>query len=111
MTGIRYSVRALFGWRVLENEGELEVGRWKLEVGESMKRESLTALLALCISMLACGQGTPVPATAPPDPSPEPPPPAVTSNQLTIAIEYAVPGLAEAYAATGVTYALAHHSL
>ncbi len=66
-----------------------------------MKRISL-AVIALLLAIIACGPAFP------PTPAPAPtstPQSAIPNPQFTIALEYAIPGLAEAYAATGVTYA------
>ncbi|MCO5188300.1 MAG: hypothetical protein M9918_08940 [Anaerolineae bacterium] len=63
-----------------------------------MRHRSFILLLFLLLT-LACGQGT-----VPPNPTPTPPTigprPAAP---FTIAVEYAIPGLAQAYAASGVT--------
>ena len=69
-----------------------------------MHRRKAIPLAILFTLALACGQATPT-ATPTAPPTQEPPPPDSDSDRLTISIEYGVPGLAGAYAPTGVTYA------
>ncbi len=77
-----------------------------------MKRTKRIALplLAIILATLACGAPTPSTSRSSPLASTatgEGASPTLqsTNPQFTISIEYAIPGLAEAYAATGVTYA------
>ncbi|MDI6769261.1 MAG: hypothetical protein QMD04_06255 [Anaerolineales bacterium] len=68
-----------------------------------MKR-ILLAAIALLLAIIACGRPTPPPPTLSPQPSTLSHLPSAI-RQFTISIEYAIPGVAEAYAPTGVTYA------
>ena len=67
-------------------------------------------LLFICLVLvIACGQ-TPVPGTPTTSQPGSDQPPSATLSQtqpstFTIALEYAIPGLASAYAPTGLTYA------
>ncbi|GAB4158951.1 MAG: hypothetical protein Fur0021_29360 [Candidatus Promineifilaceae bacterium] len=63
--------------------------------------------LMLILLVLACGQASPAPTAVPPSTTPVPAtvtPDAGSSFPFTIALEYGILGVAEAYAATGVTY-------
>ncbi|MGD1995755.1 MAG: hypothetical protein PVH62_03170 [Anaerolineae bacterium] len=74
-----------------------------------MRKPLVYAIVALGVSTLACGQAAP--ATSPPSTAGAPTATPVTAltrsggDKFVVAIEYAVPGLAEAYAPTGVRYA------
>ena len=61
-------------------------------------------LLAFIMPALACGQATPMPPPITPTPAP-PTPPSPNATPFTIALEYGILGVADAYAATGITYA------
>lgn len=73
-----------------------------------MRRRPLLGLVVLALAGLACG-GPAVPAATPAPTqdsstlTPDAPP--GEAVPFTIAIEYAIPGVAEAYASTGVSYA------
>lgn len=68
-----------------------------------MKRISL-AVTALLLAIIACGPAT-TPTSAPPSTDLPVTNTPTGSPQFTISIEYAIPGVAAAYAPTGVTYA------
>jgi hypothetical protein len=86
------------------------MGPRKADLRQQKLGRGVCIVSALALT-LACGQVTPGPArpgeATPTAPTPSPSPSRVPSatGQTVIAIEYAVPGLAEAYAPTGVTYA------
>ena len=73
-------------------------------------RYALCLVAVLLALTLACGQAKPAPSgspgvtPAPPAPAPATPPSLPERSAFVIAIEYGVPGLAAAYAPTGVTY-------
>jgi hypothetical protein len=84
--------------------GEAQATARSSKRGDSVKKAAPVAI-ALFLFTLACGQATPVSTPADVTATPSPTVPAPVASQLTIAVEYAVPGLAEAYAPTGVTCA------
>lgn len=70
-----------------------------------MKR-NLLPLVSLILVVLACGQTPGVMTPTPEQPQPTSQlSPDVSSPGFTIALEYAIPGLGEAYTPTGLTYA------
>lgn len=67
----------------------------------------LSLIILLILITLACGQATPAATPGPQPPTPTSQPPTATPQApfpFTIALEYGILGVAEAYAATGVTY-------
>lgn len=65
-------------------------------------KQILMALIALLLAILACGPAVTPTQTPPPLPSTDMP---IASSQFTISVEYAILGVADTYAATGVSYA------
>lgn len=69
-----------------------------------MKR-ILLAATALLLAAIACGPTAPTPTSVPQTTQSPTPQPAISSPQFTISVEYAILGVAEEYAAAGITYA------